>query len=624
MYYQMETTQNFIDNSYTYDTTILTQKQIRIYKRDYDKLCAFIKEKDLNIDTSSVINPNAGSLNKFHLKNLRYFLNSVKTYYSREHTEYSFIQQGDSEKAKLVTPSHPDGVIVGNNLSQKTLNNLLKLKENGTVDLSLKQRLIGDCYLLTAMDQILHKEDDLIDFLSCFSEEVVETYDEKGNKTEAKQLVFTAKKGEPPFKMNFDINEDGSIQLKGYFNDSEKAKAGSPIVNIVEEIYTQVRFNELKANLADDDPFKKLDFSEENLKIITDIAKYFNDFSYNINIMNIPEEIRKSKEVLLISKHKDAYSILRQKMLFSQLPNPIKDEDKQPYNIKDVTVNKLYWETQNEDTKKQIIKEYFELAIIQKQINNIIYNKKLLNNPTKTKSPKKKKLIKQINNIYSRLVSAPKFLDGIKESEAYNALCKSITAIKNHDFEIFDTKKLKQKALNNKGILNNSLLSNIVRNIILSPNANIYNSVLSGGNCKNVLNTFLSSSHERINFDTNFNKNLFNPQYENIDFYQNPNFNDDKLNLRKEILPEGKNNSVEHKFYEKEYDKANFGLYQYSADKNKLGLITNHAINSEGILNGIDFNINPWDNDMVLLRTVDQYKYLKKGVHISITRRKKD
>ncbi len=659
MYYQMETTTYFVDNYYTYNNKALTSKQINIYKRDYKKFQTIIKEKKLpfNMSSFNITDPDrVMDLKKQDLKNLRYYLNYINTYYSREHTEYSFMQQGDSEQAKLVTPSHPDGVVVGNNLSQKTLKNLLKLKkETGTIDLSSKQGKIGDCYLLTAMDQMLHNEDDLIDLLNCFSEEVVEACDEEGNITNLKRLVFTAKKGEPPFKMRFNINEDGSIQLKGYFNNQEKVFAGSPIVNIVEEIYTQVRFNDMKANLDNDDPLKKLEFSEANLKTLTfltniinvlsnqnsarpeDIDKAIEDYKNNFNSF-VPEELKNSKEVLFIEKSINNVSIKKQSDNFTDFSNKIPanlsiEQDPKEWiqylssNIKDPTIQRLLSKEQDPSRKQQIVIQYSQLAKIQENINYVLNNKDLLKEGTSRKKDDEKQIWFRIHaKIYFDLVGNAKFSPEIKNSDSYKALYQSMNGLldlDHFDLELFDSNLLSQSFQKQNSIVHNETLQILVRNKNKNSTPNIYNNLLSGGWVHKVLNTFLSSSHENIFLNNNPSQDIFNTQYENIQMFQPENFTPSSFDLRGTITPNSNKTQPEHKFYETEYDKANFGLYQANADRNKLGLISSHAINSEGILNGIDFNINPWDNDMVLLRTVEQYNQLQAGMKISITRRKK-
>lgn len=650
MYYQMETTKNFVDNYDTYNKA-LTSKQINIYKRDYKKLQTIIKEKKLpfNMSRFNIKDPDrVMDLKKQDLKNLRYYLNYINTYYSREHTEYSFIQQVDYAKAKLVTPSHPDGVIVGNNLSQKTLKNLLKLKEEtGTVDLSIQQGKIGDCYLLTAMDQILHNEDDLIDFLSCFSEEVVEACDEEGNITTIlKRLVFTENKGLHPFKMKFNINEDGSIQLKGYFKNEEKASAGSPIINIAEEIYTQVRFNDMKAHLHYTDPLNKLEFSEENLNTLTFLTNIINVLSnqnsarpediddiiefYQANkIKFVRNGLKNTKEVLFIEKFIDSVFIKKQADNFKNFSNILKNIDinRVPNlfiqswfgQIKDPTIQNLLSADPPVKEQREIVIQYSKLVEIQKKINYVIENKYLQYDDSDENYEKQAEWLLMPNQIYDDLKEVdPK----IQNTDSYKALHRSVEALLDEDFDFFDSNLLCQSFLNQNSIVHNETLQILVRNRKESSNRNIYNNLLSSGWVHNVLNTFLSSSHESISLNNNPSQNIFNTQYESIQMFQPENFTPSIFDLRETIMPNSYK-KTEHKFYETEYDKANFGLYQANADRNKLGLISSHAINSEGILNGIDFNINPWDNDMVLLRTVEQYNQLKEGMDISITRRKK-
>lgn len=649
MYYQMETTTYFVDNYDTYNKA-LTSKQINIYKRDYKKLQTIIKEKKLpfNMSRFNIKDPDrVMDLKKQDLKILRYYLNYINTYYSREHTEYSFMQQGDSEEAKLVTPSHPDGVVVGNNLSQKTLKNLLKLKEEtGTVDLSIQQGKIGDCYLLTAMDQILHNEDDLIDFLSCFSEEVVEACDEEGNITNLKRLVFTENKGLHPFKMKFNINEDGSIQLKGYFKNEEKASAGSPIINIAEEIYTQVRFNDMKAHLHYTDPLNKLEFSEENLNTLTfltniinvlsnqnsarpeDIDKAIEDYKNNFNSF-VPEELKNTKEVLFIEQFRDLISIKKQADNFKNFSNILKNRNISIVpdffiqswfaKINDPTIKNLLSDNPPVEEQREIVIQYSKLIEIQKKINYVIENKYLQYDYSNENYTKQEEWLSMPALIDDDLKKVdPK----IQNTDSYKALHRSVEALLDEDFDFFDSNLLCQSFQKQNSIVHNETLQILVRNKNKNSTPNIYNNLLSSGWVHNVLNTFLSSSHESISLNNNPSQNIFNTQYESIQMFQPENFTPSSFDLRETIMPNSYK-KTEHKFYETEYDKANFGLYQANANRNRLGLITNHAINSEGILNGIDFNINPWDNDMVLLRTVEQYNQLKEGMDISITRRKK-
>ncbi len=167
---------------------------------------------------------------------LRGVIASISEYEScnREFNEYKIDQStitNPNAKAKISFPFEDEPTEL--NISNKTLGLLFNQNDDGTLDLSFKQGIIGDCYLLTSLDIIFSNQDFMKEFLQSLKEESYT--DESGN--EQKKLVITFNKGfDNEYQVKFNI-KDQEIEQKGLFAD-EKAKTKSPIINIFEEAYS--------------------------------------------------------------------------------------------------------------------------------------------------------------------------------------------------------------------------------------------------------------------------------------------------------------------------------------------------------------------------------------------------
>lgn len=182
----------------------------------------------------------------------------------RVFTEYSLAASEADGKAKLVTPSYPDGFKL--NISQDTMENLFTTDEKGCLNLAFEQKNYGDCYLLSALDSIMDDEEMMIKFLNNFEE--VPEVDEGGNETGKTKLQFNIKleNGES-LSVPIARDKNGKILTKGVLSQEKQTKADSPIVNLMEEIYTIKRMNDI-AN--------ELDLMPNNLKNIKEIQTFKN------------------------------------------------------------------------------------------------------------------------------------------------------------------------------------------------------------------------------------------------------------------------------------------------------------------------------------------------------------
>ena len=220
---------------------------------------------------------------------LRGVIVSISEYEScnREFNEYKIDQStitNPNAKAKMSFPFEDEPTEL--NISNKTLGLLFNQNDDGTLDLSFKQGLIGDCYLLTSLDIIFSNQDFMKEFLQSLKEESYT--DESGN--EQKKLVITFNKGfDNEYQVKFNI-KDQEIEQKGLFAD-EKAKTKSPIINIFEEAYIlQMILGQLKNKNYDQLSDEQKVVYDKAIALINgeDIFKA-GEFDNNITILQPPQ-----------------------------------------------------------------------------------------------------------------------------------------------------------------------------------------------------------------------------------------------------------------------------------------------------------------------------------------------
>ena len=215
---------------------------------------------------------------------------------SRVFPEYSFDdvtdQNGkiDTSKTLLKSKLNPEGTII--NISKDLMSSLFKQKEDGTIDLSFKQNLYGDCYLLSSIDYIFNDPELFLNFLNNLEEEnnedgsknliikfslspqkdpalCLDSLNDSKNLFSGKNIDLkigslnsnqdVAKDPNNVFKVKIPFKKNMN-QYKPVFKlieEENKAKSESVIFNVIEEAYTIKRLDECLSDFDNAENFIK-------------------------------------------------------------------------------------------------------------------------------------------------------------------------------------------------------------------------------------------------------------------------------------------------------------------------------------------------------------------------------